>query len=63
MLIGHGTFDGKDAKFNLRGPDVSDEELAQWLAPNVLDAIFVRTWRKATGAEEGKVKMMGDEVR
>jgi hypothetical protein len=33
VLIGHGTFDGKEAKFNLRGPDVSDEELAQWLAP------------------------------
>ena len=33
VLIGHGTYDGKEAKFNLRGPDVSDEELAQWLAP------------------------------
>lgn len=33
VLIGHGTFDGKEAKFNLRGPDVSDEELATWLAP------------------------------
>jgi len=32
VLIGHGTFDGKEAKFNLRGPDVSDVELAQWLA-------------------------------
>ena len=33
VLIGHGTFDGRDAKFNLRGPDVSDEELADWLKP------------------------------
>jgi hypothetical protein len=32
VLIGHGTFDGKEAKFNLRGPDVSDRELADWLA-------------------------------
>jgi hypothetical protein len=32
VLIGHGTFDGKEAKFNLRGPDVSDVELARWLA-------------------------------
>jgi hypothetical protein len=31
VLIGHGTFDGKEAKFNLRGPDVSDQEVAQWL--------------------------------
>lgn len=33
VLIGHGTFDRRVAKFNLRGPDVSAEELAQWLAP------------------------------
>jgi hypothetical protein len=31
VLIGHGTFDGKNAKFNLRGNDVSAAELAQWL--------------------------------
>jgi hypothetical protein len=33
VLIGHGTFDGKEAKFNLRGPDLSDTELAEWLKP------------------------------
>jgi hypothetical protein len=33
VLIGHGTFDGKEARFNLRGPDVSGTELAQWLQP------------------------------
>ena len=33
VMIGHGTHDGREAKFNLRGPDVSDAELAQWLAP------------------------------
>jgi hypothetical protein len=33
ILIGHGTFDGKNAKFNLRGPDTSAAELAEWLAP------------------------------
>lgn len=31
--IGHGTFDGKVARFNLRGPDVSAGELAEWLKP------------------------------
>ena len=31
VLIGHGTFDGNDAKFNLRGPDVSAAELNRWL--------------------------------
>lgn len=33
VLIGHGTFDGKEAKFNLRGPDFSATELAEWLKP------------------------------
>ena len=33
ILIGHGTFDGQAAKFNLRGPDMSAEELQSWLAP------------------------------
>src|SRR5438552_997806 len=33
VFIGHGTYDGKEAKFNLRGPDVSDVELAEWIKP------------------------------
>ena len=31
VLIGHGTWDGKTANFNLAGPDVSAHELDQWL--------------------------------
>lgn len=30
VLIGHGTYDGRTAKFNLRGPDFTDEELGRW---------------------------------
>ena len=30
ILIGHGTFDGVEYKFNLPGPDVSAAELAAW---------------------------------
>ena len=33
ILLGHGTFDGRAAKFNLVGPDVSAEDLADWLKP------------------------------
>ena len=33
VLNGHGTFDGKKGKFNLRGRDVSSEDLADWLKP------------------------------
>ena len=34
FLIGHGTYDGKSAKFNLIGPDLSAEELKSWLQPH-----------------------------
>ena len=33
VLVGHGTFDGKEAKLNLRGPDLSASDLAEWLKP------------------------------
>lgn len=33
LLIGHGTFDGVDAKFNLVGPDLESSEWATLLAP------------------------------
>jgi hypothetical protein len=33
VLVGHGTFDGEEAKFNLRGPDVSAQDLSEWLKP------------------------------
>jgi len=31
ILIGHGTFDGVDYKFNIQGPDLTGAELAAWL--------------------------------
>lgn len=33
VFIGHGTYDGRSAKFNLRGPDISASELAAVLKP------------------------------
>ena len=33
VFIGHGSYDGRTAKLNLRGPDVSAAELRQWLQP------------------------------
>ena len=33
VLLGHGTFDGRESKFNLRGDDVSAKELADWIQP------------------------------
>ena len=33
VFIGHGTFDRQMARFNLRGPDVTHTEIAEWLTP------------------------------
>ncbi|RME95927.1 MAG: hypothetical protein D6766_01965, partial [Verrucomicrobia bacterium] len=33
VFIGHGSFDGRHARFNLRGPDFTEAELAEWLRP------------------------------
>jgi hypothetical protein len=33
IMIGHGTFDGESALFNLQGPDVAATELKEWLKP------------------------------
>jgi hypothetical protein len=43
VLIGHGTFDGKTARFNLRGPDFSAAELAEWLAPFTRPVVVINT--------------------
>lgn len=31
VLLGHGTYNGESARFNLEGPDVSAKELADWV--------------------------------
>jgi hypothetical protein len=41
VLIGHGTFDGKQAKFNLQGPDVAAADLAEWLKPMVRSVALI----------------------
>lgn len=41
VLIGHGTSDGKEAKFNLRGPDLSATELVEWLKPFRRPAVVI----------------------
>ena len=40
VLIGHGTFDGS-AKFNLRGPDFTAQELADWLKPRTDTTVVI----------------------
>lgn len=43
VLIGHGTFDGEAARFNLRGPDFSAAELADWLRPFSRPLVVINT--------------------
>lgn len=41
VLLGHGTFNGRDAKFNLRGDDVVANEVAEWLKPFQRPIVFI----------------------
>jgi len=43
VWIGHGTFDGKEAWFNLRGPDVSAAQIAAWLKPLQRPLVLINT--------------------
>ncbi len=43
VLIGHGTFDGRESKFNVRGPDFTDGDLAAWLKPYKGDLVVMNT--------------------
>jgi hypothetical protein len=43
VLIGHGTFDGKNARFNLRGTDFAASELAEWLKPLTRPVAVINT--------------------
>ena len=41
VLIGHGTWDGQTANFNLVGPDVSAKQFAQWTGSIKRPVVFV----------------------
>ena len=48
LLLGHGTFDGQDAKFNLVGPDLTAAEWAALVEPLPGRLIFVNTTAAST---------------
>ena len=61
-LIGHGTFDGIDYKFNLPGPDVSAKDFAMWLLPiNAKRQLVVNT-TSASGASLADLRQDGRTV-
>jgi hypothetical protein len=43
VFIGHGTFDGEEARFNLRGPDLTAEQLSEWLKPLSQPLVIINT--------------------
>lgn len=43
VLIGHGTFDGKEARVNLVGPDLSATQLGEWLKPFRRPLVVINT--------------------
>lgn len=43
VLIGHGTFDGREAKFNLRGADITAPQMAEWLKPIKTPLAIIQT--------------------
>lgn len=49
VLIGHGTFDGREAKFNAEGPDFDAKQLAGWLAPHQQEVVVINTTSASGG--------------
>jgi len=43
ILIGHGTFDGREAKFSAEGPDFDAKQLASWLKPLKQEVAVIHT--------------------
>jgi len=43
VLVGHGTFDGKEAKFNLAGPDISAVQAGKLIGPIPRPVVFINT--------------------
>src|SRR5262249_3431106 len=44
VLLGHGTFDGSEARFNLRGPDLTATNLALLLKPFTRTVIVINAF-------------------
>lgn len=49
VMIGHGTFDGREAKFNLVGPDFNLAQTVEWVKPLKREVVVVNT-ASASGA-------------
>jgi len=64
VLIGHGTFDNREVKFNLRGPDVTARQLAGWCKPIQRELVVIDGGSSSAGflqplAGNGRVIVTG----
>ncbi|MES2596658.1 MAG: hypothetical protein V4662_15050 [Verrucomicrobiota bacterium] len=64
VMIGHGTFDNREVKFNLRGPDVTAKQLAVWCQPIQRELIVIDSGSASAGflqplAGQGRVIVTG----
>jgi hypothetical protein len=62
ILIGHGSFDGADYKFNLPGPDISGSELAALCDKVVAKRQLVVNTTSASGGSVAALKKSGRAV-
>lgn len=58
VLLGHGTFDGRTAKFNVPGPDFTDTDLAEWIATYKGNLTLINT-ASASGSAIRQVSQPG----
>lgn len=59
VLVGHGTYDGREARFSLTGPDLTPEDLVEVLKPYAGELVFVHSG----SASEPFVKALKGERR
>lgn len=59
VMIGHGTFDGREPRFNLRGPDLTARHLGDWLKPVKRETIIIQ----GTSAAAGFLPFLGGKNR
>lgn len=59
VLIGHGTFDGREPRLNLRGPDPTARQLGEWLKPVKREMVIIQ----GTSAAAGFLPFLGGKNR
>lgn len=62
QLIGHGTFDGEQYRFNVPGPDPTAEDLAAWLKPVTAKRQLAVIATSASGAAQDALAQAGRTV-